>query len=42
MCYVEVAGKDVGEVMMKAGHAWKYEVFKHPRLLRYRKVKIDP
>ncbi len=42
LCYLEVAGKDVGEVMMKAGHAWKYEVFKHPRLERYQKVKDGP
>ena len=39
LCYVEVNGKDVGESLLRAGLAWKYEDFEHPRLKRYRKVK---
>ena len=42
LCYVEVSGKDVGEELLRAGLVWRYEKFKHPRLERYRKVKIEP
>ena len=36
LCYVEVAGKDVGETLLRGGLVWRYEDFKHPRLERYR------